>query len=156
MRQNAWNQTWLDFTAEEVRGLLPSGGTKGSVPDALARRIYRKSLIDNVRGQTDEWRDNEIKRATLTTETVGSKNGQLTVRLHGEFEAEDDTHSMKATLHGRAVFDTGANRFVLIELAAVGTRRGGTQFNKRDDEAQTPIGFAFMIENQYDKKSKKP
>lgn len=50
-------------------------------------------------------------------------------------------------MHGKAVFDTTANRFVYFELVAAGTRKGGRD---KSDYLPAPMGVAFMLEGQYD------
>ena len=149
--QNAWNENWIDFTAQEMAGFLPKGGPKGEVPEPLFRRMARACLIDNVRGQTAQWEEAQIRKASLTSEVVSAKDGLTTVRLHGEFAAEAGPRGYSGTLHGRAVFDTKAGRFKTFELVATGIRKGGTSANFRGNDPPSTIGHAFVIEGQYDK-----
>ena len=149
--QNAWNENWIDFTAQEMAGFLPKAGPKGEVPEPLFRRMARACLIDNVRGQTAQWEEAQIRKASLTSEVVSAKDGLTTVRLHGEFAAEAGPRGYSGTLHGRAVFDTKAGRFKTFELVATGIRKGGTSANFRGNDPPSTIGHAFVIEGQYDK-----
>jgi hypothetical protein len=146
----AWNQTWLEFTADEARSFLPKDGKKGSVPETLLRKLARDSLVDNVRGQTDGYADDQMKTLTLDTETLSMKGNLVTVRLSGAFNLDAGQRGFEGRMHGQAIFDTTTNAFRKFELAATGIRRGATQFNFRRMESPSPLGVCFTIEGQYD------
>jgi hypothetical protein len=148
--KNWFNQTWVDFTEQETASLLPKGPGKTPVPDALIRKIAKESLIDFVRGQAPGWSDAGVKKAVLTVEPIPGKEGTITVRYQGEFELSEGGRGFDGKLHGKAVFDTRLNRFRSFELVAAGMRRGRTE-NFRGDAPPSPLGLAFIIENQYDK-----
>jgi hypothetical protein len=150
--RNWFNQTWTDFTQEELLSLLPKAGAKTPVPDALFRKLAKETLLDFVRGQTGSWSDGAIKKATLTVEPAGAKEGSISVRYQGEFHFEEGGRGFEGKLHGKALFDTKANRFRMFELVAAGMRHGKTE-NFRGDAPPSPIGLAFIIEDQYDKQS---
>jgi hypothetical protein len=149
--KGAFNQTWLDLTAQETQDLLPKGGSRTVVPDALFRKLAKDALLDFVRGQTPPWPDAAIKKAVLVVEPAPGG-----VRYTGEFKAEEGGRGFDAKLHGKAVWDSGASRFRSFELLAVGTRSGSTSVNFRFQEPPSPLGVAFFIEDQYDKPSPKP
>ena len=155
--KGAFNQTWLDFDEAQLLGFLPADGArKGEVRDAVFRRLAQKVLVDNVRGQTPDWRDNQMVTAKLETEVASVKRGKATIQFVGEFEAGDARHGMKLSLYGEAIYDQASKRFERFELVAIGVRRGGSQFNKRDnDEAESPIGFTLVIEGQDEKKPRR-
>lgn len=142
--KGAFNQTWLDLTAQETQDLLPKGGARTVVPDALFRKLAKDSLLDFVRGQTESWGDGAIKKAQLVVEPAPGG-----LRYTGEFQADDGRRGFDAKLHGKAVWD--GTRFRRFELLAVGTRRGSTAVNFRFQEPPSPLGVAFFIEDQYDK-----
>lgn len=146
----AWNQTWLELNADEARSFLPKDGGKGSVPESVLRKLARDSLVDNVRGQTDRWSDEQIKKLSLSTETVSVKGPLVTLRMAGEFDLDAGARGYTGKLHGQAVFDTAANMFRRFELSACGMRRGATRFNFRFQEGPSPLGLCFTIEGQYD------
>jgi hypothetical protein len=148
--QNWYNQTWMDFTAEEAQSLLPKAGGRTPVPDALVRKIAREALLDFVRGQTGAWPDAAIRKAALTVEPAPGKEGLITVRYQGDFELGDAGRGFDGKLHGTASVDARTGRFVKFELAAAGMRRGRTE-NFRGNEPPSPLGVAFVIEGQYEK-----
>jgi len=151
--KNWFNQTWVDFTEQEVAALLPKGNGKTPIPDALFRKVARETLLDFVRGQTGGWSEGAVKKASLTAEAMPGKEGTLTVRYQGEFELSEGGKGFDGKLHGKAVFDLRTNKFRSFELVAAGMRRGKTE-QFRGDAPPSPLGLAFIIENQYDKAAK--
>jgi hypothetical protein len=150
--RTAWNQNWLDFTAEEVAGFLPKGGVRTEVPAALFRRIARDMLVDNVRGQTGSWPDSAIRKAVLTSEPVSTQGDLLTLRLEGEFRGQEESRSYECKLHGKAIYNTRTKKFTLFELVAAGVRTGGVGYAnfRTSGEGASALGISFIIEGQYD------
>lgn len=168
-----WNHLYLDLSAKEARDFLPAGGLqKGQVAETTVKRLARRYLIDFTKGNNSGYKsDAAIKSAWLTTEVTGTSGNLVTVRLHGEAVTEEasegyvpttppqlmiygdhrvDVHGVygfACTLHGKAIFDTAADRFVFFELVAAGTRKGGRD---KTDYLPAPMGVAFMLEGQYD------
>jgi len=122
--RNAWNQNWLDFSAQDAVGFLPKNGARTEVPAALFRRLAREALIDNVRGQAGGWPETSVRKAALWTEPVSTQGDATTVRFDGEFRAELPDRSYDGKLRGKAVYDARKKAFTLFELAAVGVRTG--------------------------------
>jgi hypothetical protein len=148
--RNWVNQTWMDFTAEELHGLVPKAGGKTPVPDALVRKFAREGLFDFVRGQSGGWADAGIRKLTLWAEPAGARDGALVVRYQGEFEFGDAARGFDGKLYGTAQVDPRSGRFKTFELVAAGMRRGKTE-NFRGDAPPSPLGIAFVIEGQYEK-----
>jgi hypothetical protein len=167
-RANAWNQDFAWFKKEEARQLLPERaevGQKANVPDALIRRIARVSLVDNVRGQTSAFGEQDVKKALLTSEVVGVEGSVVSIRLEGETETGADglwsiqgyrdmnNPSMQKRgfvmrLLGNAKYDLKTERFTAFEMVALGNRWGATQYNGRgSDLGPAPIGIAFTLSN---------
>lgn len=169
-----WNHLYLDLSAKEARDFLPAGGLqKGQVGEATVKRIARRYLVDFTKGNNSGYRsDAAIRSAWLTTEVVASSGNLVTVRLHGEAVTEEASegyaipsgsppqlliygdhridvpgvYGFACTLHGKAIYDSQADRFVFFELVAAGTRKGGRD---KTDYLPAPMGVAFMLEGQY-------
>ncbi len=178
-----WNHQFLTMTAKEAHDFLPTGGLqKGEVADATIKRLARHFLVDFTKGNNGGYKsDAAIKSAWMTTEVTASSGSLVTIRLHGEIVTEEASdgympttppqlmiygdhrvdvpgvYGFASTLHGKAIFDSQADRFVFFELVAAGTRKGGRDKN---DYQPAPMGVAFMLEGQYDaqpsKKKKSP
>ncbi len=150
------NQTWMDFTTDEVQYLLPKGGGKTPVPEQpILRKLAREALFDFVRGQSGGWSEAATRKLTLTVEPAGSKDGAVVLRFHGEFEFGDDSRGFEGKLYGTAQFEPRTSHFRMFELAAAGMRRGKTE-NFRGDAPPSPLGIAFVIEGQYENSSSAP
>jgi hypothetical protein len=144
------NQSWMDFTSDELQYLLPKGGGKTPVPEPILRKLAREALFDFVRGQSGGWADGGIRKLTLTVEPAGSKDGAVVLRYQGEFELGDAARGFDGKLYGTAQFEPRTSRFRSFELAAAGMRRGKTE-NFRGDAPPSPLGIAVVIEGQYEK-----
>jgi hypothetical protein len=165
-RANAWNQDFAWFRKEEARQFLPEqprAGAKHEVPAVLARRIARAHLIDNVRGQTRAFREQEVEKAQLTTEVLAVVGDVVWLRLEGEsrttaegvwpvndrWDARQPTSQQRgfeARLLGFARYNTRRERFVAFEMVALGSRWGGTQYNGRTGDLEpAPLGIAFTL-----------
>jgi hypothetical protein len=163
-RAKAWNLDFAWFGAEEAAALVPAGTEVGTVrewPAALADRVVRLHLVDNVRGQTHPAEPQDLARARLTSTVTGVKDDVVTLRLEGEgrWEAKgrevieglsrepvDVARGVEARLLGTATWDRTAARFTAFELAAAGLRWGATRYNVRhDDLAPAPIGFLLEL-----------
>jgi hypothetical protein len=161
-RANSWNQDYAWFTKEEVRALLPAraeAGQKATVPDALIRRLARLNFVDNVRGQTSPYASEHVSVARLESEIVSVRSGVAAVRFTGETKAERqgtwavagfrDMGSpsaqrlgMSLRLYGTGTYQISEGKFTGLEIIALGTRFGATQYNGRHDDLDpAPIGF---------------
>ncbi len=167
-RRTAWNVDSLWYRKDEMRQLLPERLAKGrSVdwPDALVQRIVRHHLVDNVRGQTNGYRGEQVQVARLKTTVTKVAKGKVTVTFEGASRATTTgtwpakgtfeevaqpgsmSRGMRTSLFGEAEFDSKTGRFTRFELAAVGTRWGRTRYNFRQDDVDaSPIAFAIVLD----------
>jgi hypothetical protein len=165
-RSKAWNQDFAWFKKEEARQFLPekpSAGAKQEVPALLAQRIARCSLIDNVRGQTYAYQAQEVEKAQLTTEVLAVTGDVVSLRLEGEtrtaaegvwpvndrwdaFQPKAQKRGFETRLLGSAKYNLKEARFTAFEMVALGSRWGGTQYNRRADDLEPgPLGVAFTL-----------
>lgn len=148
----AWNQDFAWFTRKEAKQFVPPEpkvGQKQDLPVPLSHRIVCAHLIDNVRGQTSPFEENQVKKARLTTEVTVIKGNVVTFRLEGETRTEMErprTHGLDMRLLGNATYDLKKERFLTFELVALGSRWGSTQLNgRRRDVDKAPIGILFSL-----------
>lgn len=150
-RARAWNQDFAWFRKEEARRFLPEGepparGQRWPVPRELVERLARFHLVDNVRGQTNGYLREHVKRAALQAEALQVTGAAIEIRLAGETATEYQGRGVETFLLGRARWDRAKGRFAAFELVAVGERWGQTQFNfRQDDLDRAPIGFLFTL-----------
>ncbi len=165
-RANAVNQDFAWFTKDEACRFVPENPAVGQaheVPEPLIHRLARLHFLDNVRGQTIEYGDEDVKTARLTGTVTGVVGSRVSLRLDGEvrLSAEgtwpvndrhdaDNPRPHQRGFHGRllgyATWDNEKQRFVVFEMVAAGTRWGATQYNVRHgDHAPAPLGFALTL-----------
>jgi len=164
-RAAAWNQDYAWFTRDEASSLVPepTSGARVAWPAALAVRLARLQLLDDVRGQVLPFRPKEVERAELESEVTALDDARIELAFHGHTRTSakgkwpvsgfDDKASpgerergFDAELLGRATFERGNGRFTRFELVAVGTRWGGTQFNGRGDDLDpAPMGVSLTL-----------
>lgn len=160
-RATAWNQDFAWFRKAEAQSLVPPAEVGNSTPwpKPLLLRLARCNLIDNVRGQTQPHRPQDVQVADLRTEvtavegdlvtlrfagTVGiARTGQWATRGYGQAVSEQQL-GFDAKLLGDARYDRKAERFVAFRLLAVGPRWGATEFNAREDDPG-PAGMAVAF-----------
>jgi hypothetical protein len=115
----------------------------------LLHRIACAHLIDNVRGQTSPFQENQVKKARLYTEVTKVEGDVVSLRLEGETRTEMEgrrEHGLDMRLLGNATFDLAQGRFLTFELVAFGSRWGSTQLNgRRGDTDLAPIGILFTL-----------
>jgi hypothetical protein len=176
--QGMWNHLFLALDEKETSSLLPQGGPKSEVPPDLLKKMFRRHLGDFAHGNNGGFRTADaFKKLSLVVETSSVKEPLVTVKFTGEVALEEGTEKYDAKAHGtqlaitgdhridqeglygfegklfgKAVYHTGAKRFVHVELVASGIRKG---LRDKDDYLPAPIGYAFTIEGQDDKPEKK-
>ena len=152
VNEQAWNQDYAWFTRGEAKQFLPPKprlGQKQDVPIPVIHRIACAHLVDNVRGQTAPFNENQVKKARLTTEVTAVDGNVVSLRLEGETLTTDEStrkHGLATRLLGKATYDMANERFLTFEMVAVGSRWGGTQNNfRRGDLDEAPIGLLFTL-----------
>lgn len=160
-----WNIDYAWFTAEEARGWLPADPQPGdvhAVPMVSALRLARFHLVDNVRGQTLPFAEEEVLQADFEVEVARRDGARVLVEIRGATDAEaaDEwllgeslwmpnqvhPHGLQTRIYGQALFDLTQNAFVEFELVALGRRWGRTVMNGRGRN-QDPglIGFHLTL-----------
>lgn len=165
-RKNAVNFDHAWFTHEEMLSFIPASeapGSRHALPWPVVRRFARFHIIDNVRGETPMWGEQDIRHAALFTEVVARKGDQLILRLTGAVknvgsgrwpirpfqEKYDIERGMDVTLSGTLHWNVARRRFDRFDLLAIGTRWGGTEHNLRwDDLDRAPIAILFELADE--------
>jgi hypothetical protein len=101
----AWNENWVAI--ESARSLVPSGSGAEEVDTALVRKVFREVLVDNVRGQAPEWRDEEMLVAPFVTERAYLERKSLVLEVWNEYD-EYDENGTRDELLGRGLLHLGA------------------------------------------------
>jgi hypothetical protein len=148
----AWNQNWL--TLQDATAFVPrreaSEPGDAAQPQAVDAKvvdmIYRRVLVDNVRGQTPTWEREHVKSATLTMSLLGENDGLQTIAYQGEAHMQSDTQRFEATLYGQGVWNLARGQFESFTLVAMGEREGAGTFNQRaGDPGPAPMGIVLDL-----------
>ncbi|MHC5063879.1 MAG: hypothetical protein ACYTG5_07880 [Planctomycetota bacterium] len=136
--KQAWNRDYAWFTAEEIRSWIPEQpalGASKAMPSRHVERLARFHLMDNVRGQTSDYKRSEIEHAEMRWRVESVTADELVLSLSGSTRAEvergDYPHGFAAELEGVASWDLKARRFSAFELRAQAESWGHTRFNNR-------------------------
>lgn len=153
-RKGDWNQDFVWVRKEEVGSMIPASKTRGTrqpVPDAVAFRLARFHLVDNVHGVRGEgmrvpsgFRKEDVRRAELVLELKASEGDLLKFQIEGAVRNDNGARGYDATLLGRATYSEKEERFVSFALVAVGTRWGERPARKGTADPSR-IGAAFRL-----------
>ncbi len=134
----AWNENWVAI--ETASTFVPKGNGIEVVHPETVRRIAREVLVDNVRGQTPEWRSEDVKRATLTMKRLADSR----IEYVGEVAMEAGSRGYEAKLYGQGVWNGKA--FTELDIVALGMRRGKGSFNQRENDlGPAPMGVSLSL-----------
>jgi len=144
------DQVWIETL--DARSLLPIPPTTGSRADAsrpIARLLAQRAFLDDMRGRTPPFTDDQVDRASLHAEVTAIDGPIASLVLWGSTRATapgvGGPRGVETTLVGRATIDTESLRFTSFELLARGTRWGRSETNaRRGQEAPSPV--AFLVE----------
>jgi len=159
------NRDYAWFDAEEARGLLPEPlepGSRRDVPPLVVRRLARFHLVDNVRGQTLPFAEQEIDPASrLSCEVLSRDGDEVVLRLTGATRAEaqgpwlmgdnawtpqgEYPRTVSCELEGRATWNVARGAFTAFELVGLGEFEGSGWLNARQQGDRGPIGFLFTL-----------
>lgn len=104
---------WL--LRSEVREILQSAtevNKKVPLPATLTHRLVRFHLVDNVRGEPDFWKPEEISKATFELSLLKRDATKATFSLRGLFEqaTSDQKRGIIGLLQGEFVVDTASEK----------------------------------------------
>jgi hypothetical protein len=155
-----WNEDFAWFKKQEVfLANRPRVGHTYEFPENLIRRLVRCHLVDMVRGETEPYKNEDVKHAQLTLRVTKVQGNVVSLELKGETRAVADgvwrvdeegprhqQRGFEASLLGNAQYNLKQQRFTLFQLVVIGTRWGGTQYNRRsDDLGRNPMGIVLTL-----------
>jgi hypothetical protein len=142
---------WL--TRDEWRSLLPGewrNSARYPVPRAVAERLIRFHLVDNVRGEPPMWERREIRQSDLSLVVTDAAAGRLrlegTVRLFSRDNAYGSTvRGYDARLQGTLIVDRVRDRFSRFDLLSWGEAWGEGRYTRRAPEGRFPLVIALSL-----------
>jgi len=116
---------------------------QGKLPKSLELRLLRFALVDNVRGEPDHWRVNEVKSSNFKV----TKSG-ITVGVTGPFElsTSNNKRGFAGTLELEARFDK-ESKLVSMKAFAEGQAWGRSTYTPNEPPGKFPLMIAFKLVN---------
>jgi hypothetical protein len=129
---------------------------EADAPDALSRRLCRFHLTDNVRGESDLWGPDEIKKRSFKVSRVARTETLLTVKLTGSYamrmtgiqvEGRDKKSEMglEGVLEGILEIDPTRRVFKDAKIHASAAGWGASTFTPDEPPGRFPIQFAMVV-----------
>jgi hypothetical protein len=141
---------WL--TREEAIALRPPAWHAGSVypvPPAIATRLVRFHLVDNVRGEPDHWRPEQIREALLSLTVADAAAGRVelsgTAQLAAPATARATSRGYDARLQGTLVWDRKRSRLTRCDLLAWGEAWGEGTYTGGAPPGRFPLLIALSL-----------
>jgi hypothetical protein len=149
-RATGRDHMWL--TREEWRSLLPATwktGVRYPVPGAVAERLLRFHLVDNVRGEPNMWRRHEILEGSLTLMVTNATTGRLrlegTARMQAAGDGRASDRGYDARLQGDLTYDRKQSRFTRFDVLSWGEAWGHGTYTRRAPPGRFPLVIALSI-----------
>ncbi len=143
----AWNENW--FGVDQARAFVPTSTAREEVPTAIVNRMCQMVIVDNVRGQADRWRPDEVKVATITKRSLGTSDGVVQIEYVGRVSLASGSRGIEAKVYGKSEWDEKKSEFRSLDIVVTGMRRGASRFNRREsDPGPAPIGFSLSLHNR--------
>jgi hypothetical protein len=135
------------MTREEWHALLPpwwENGVTYPVPRALAMRLVRFHLVDNVRGEPDMWSEADVQQADLRLRVEDAASGRL--RLEGSAKMQrEGRRAYEARVQGYLKFDRTRERFTRFDLLSWGEAWGEGTYTGGAPPGRFPLVIAASL-----------
>ena len=140
------NTTWVELSPQEAKTLVPKGAQWQDVPQPVRDKLFCKGLKDIVYGQSPDWKPQNIRAGNIKVRRGKKTRSGMVIELMGEFNLKDSSHQYQGKLLGKMLWSDKNQKITRMEVAAIGSRSGGTTFNFRDgDEKAAPLGVSFYV-----------
>jgi hypothetical protein len=143
----------LRIYEDDVRAMLAAAEKAGNaefpMPAALALRLVRFHLIDNVRGEPDMWTAEQVKKAEFVmrrSDGGTSRPGSDEFEIHGAFAMEyaDRSRGQVGALDGRVCIDRASRRVRRFRAYSEGQAWGASTYTSGAPEGRFPIVIAMI------------
>ncbi len=157
-----FDHVWL--TAEEANTFVPKKtetGASFSIDEQVVRRLAQFHFVDQVNGESDPWRPEDVKTAALKGTVTKIDGNEVTIQLTGEARcvqaptgevnpfngkeiAQDRGVDLK--IRGWLVYDTSSKSFKRFDILGAGNRWGSALYSFRfRDMGPEPVGFLLEL-----------
>lgn len=139
----------LWILADEGREILTaSGGEAGfALPRSLVARMVRFHLVDNVRGEPDMWRPEEVRRADFTARRTHDTPPTRTIAFSGVFALRSPRQSHEGKIVGEFDIDRHTAKIVRFRAYSQGQAWGSGTWTGGAPEGTFPLVIAMIETN---------
>jgi hypothetical protein len=136
---------------DDVHALLSACDSADSfiLPRNLVARLVRFHLIDNVRGEPDEWESKDVKQADFTAKFIGQDTLAKHVEFKGEYRQETDNHrrGQQGTLYGKFDIVTATRKIEHFRAYGQATAWGESRFTPGAPKGKFALVTAMISAN---------
>jgi hypothetical protein len=111
------------------------------LPRTLSMRLVRFHLVDNVRGEPDFWKPDEVKRAEFKLRR--SNSGAYTLTGNYSMSTASGDRGLEGALEGQLRLSGG--KIVSFKAFGKATAWGAGTYTPRPPEGKFPLLFAFQV-----------
>jgi hypothetical protein len=115
---------------------------KGEIPNALRLRLARFALVDNVRGEPDHWRVDEVIKAEFKLKVLSATK----FAIAGDFamQTKDGKRGYEGKWEGELAIDKGG-RLTSFKAYAEGQAWGRSTYTPDPPPGKFPLVVAFVL-----------
>jgi len=129
---------------------------EADAPPALSTRLCRFHLTDNVRGESDLWGPEDVKKRSFTVAKLAETETAMTVRLTGSYamlmtgikvegRPKKSEMGLEGTIEGILELDKAKGTFSGGKLYASATGWGASTFTPDEPPGKFPVKFAMVV-----------
>lgn len=129
----------------EVASLLATG----EFPDSTRYRMARFTFNDNVRGEPDHWKSDEIETAIFDTKLQMEIGGNVIYAVSGRFsmKSKDGSRGLSVQLEGELKVNRESKKIMGSKILAKGSAWGKSTYTPNPPAGTFPIVFAIVEAN---------
>ena len=157
-----FDHVWM--SRSEAMSFIPSKkevGAERPVDPKFTRRFLQYHLVDQVRGSSSPWVDEDFQTSELVSKVVELTDDIIHLEVAGIAKINQEPsgklnpflnkritrdRGVELKIRGKLVYDRAAKTFKRFDLIAFGDRWGADVYNGRHGDLEpAPIGFAFEL-----------
>jgi hypothetical protein len=140
------DHVWL--TRDEERSLVPASWEKGArmpLPPAVAERIARFHLTDNVRGEPPMWARDHVRQSDLTLTVLDPAAGRLGLSGTVRLASHDGRRGYDARMQGLLTLDRKSDRVTRFDALSWGEAWGEGPYTRGAPPGRFPLLVRFSV-----------
>ncbi len=134
---------------QQITSSIQDNGRPFALPSPLVARMVRFHLIDNVRGEPDMWKPEEVKQKNFSARYVGGNASAKFYEFHGDFgqRTSDGKRGLQGSIDGR--FQVAITQLKISQFRAFAQMKawGASRFTPGAPAGQFPLLTAMVEAN---------